>query len=976
MEPRRFILYALVVGVILYLLYPHAPSTPDGSAREEITIWFGEVTQGRHDDVVDAFERRFNDYLKTQDAQSAGWRITLGSSAVRANLEGEGNPQRLMCGIAGGVPPEVVEYDRFAICQWAARGAFLDLTPLIERDRQELAAAQKELSRLEASLSGNNEDIAKLTARIAHLEQFNLEADDFFDMPWRECQYKPPGSDMAAGQYGIPHTMDNRVLYYNPDMLLQAGVVDDEGRPKPPDTWEEILRKRVDTNDAAIVQLDGLYEISSAQANFLAAPPLGVRPGDSVAHISTRGNVTRAVVDSVVDDNTILVRSPYARRQLVLPEQVSQHIKIFSGESVALRLSRWDEDGRLLCVGFEPQHGNAWLYLYGWCNGGRFMIEEDGRPRCNLASPEIIEALQWTTDVFDALGGADRVVAFRKSFQVEAEHPFLKRQIGMFHNGDWFIRDILRFKPDMPFGTCAPPIPAARFEAGATKMSWVAGFAYCIPATCPPDKLDAAWEFVKFLSSVEGGMILNEHDAQRERAQGRRYVSRLKSNRALNAFQIGKYIDVPSMPPRIKAAMQTHLDMVERCHFRPVSPAGQVLWNAQADAQDLAWSHSMSPAEALQNQAARVDRALANFYDAPRNPTKVNWMALVAGYLALLLLTASFLFIRYRKRPRSEQAETPEVRAGLTFIAPWLLGFIVLSGGPMAFSAIMSFSEYDVINDATYVGLDNYREMFTVDWGGPDRDGKETVPAGVRRALVNTLFMALGLPFFMGIGLALALLLNAGVRGLRVYRTLFFIPAIMPVVAASILWLWVFNAQNGLLNYILNLLYLNHAIEWMNVSFEWFNLSQPVGWLTNKFTSKPALIIMSLWTAGSSMIIWLAGLKDIPHHLYEAAAIDGASAIRRFIRITLPLLSPYILFNLIIGLINTFQIFTQAYIMTPNGYPERSTYFYVYKLFDECFTYFRLGYGAAMAWVLFVILIVLTLLNMRLSKKWVFYAGE
>ncbi|MFQ5412389.1 MAG: carbohydrate ABC transporter permease, partial [Phycisphaerae bacterium] len=134
--------------------------------------------------------------------------------------------------------------------------------------------------------------------------------------------------------------------------------------------------------------------------------------------------------------------------------------------------------------------------------------------------------------------------------------------------------------------------------------------------------------------------------------------------------------------------------------------------------------------------------------------------------------------------------------------------------------------------------------------------------------------------------------------------------------------------------------------------------------------------IMTLWGSGASMIIWLAGLKDIPVHLYEAAAIDGAGPIRRFFRITLPLLSPYILFNLIIGLIQTFQIFTQAYIMTPNGYPERSTYFYVYKLFDECFTFFRLGYGAAMAWVLFVILVVLTLINMRISRKWVFYAGE
>ena len=976
MEPRRFIIFAGLVGAILYILYPHAPGQQLGVDRDEITIWFGEVTEGRHDDVVDAFERRFNDYLATQDPDSQGWRITLGSSAVRANLEGEGNPQRLMCGIAGGVPPEVVEYDRFAICQWAARGAFLDLNPLIERDRVRLQDAVQQLTQLKQAATKDNSAIARLEAHIAYLERFNLTPNDFFDMPWRECQYKPPRSEEPPGQYGIPHTMDNRVLYYNRDMLLQEGVVDQQGNPKPPETWEDILRKRCDVSDAVITQRGDRYEIRSNSGHFTGTGVNRVRPGDTVAHISERGHVIRCLVDTVIDAHTLLVRSAYSQRQLALPEQSEQRIKIFAAESLALRLSRWDHDGRLLCVGFEPQHGNAWLYLYGWSNGASFMIEDDGRPRCNLDSPEVVEALEWTTDVFDALGGADRVVAFRKSFQVESEHPFLKRQIGMFHNGDWFIRDILRFKPDMRFGTCPPPIPADRRAAGAQRTSWVAGFAYCIPATCPPEKLDAAWEFVKYLSSVEGGMVLNEHDAQRERAQGRRYVARLKSNRALNAKQIEQYIDIPTIPPRIRRAMQTHLDMVDRSHFRPVSPAGQVLWNAQADAQDLAWSHTMSPARALENQSARVNRALDAFYDRPTQTSKVDWGALIVGYGGLLIAAAACVFWKHRRQPQSAQPETPEVRAGLALIAPWLLGFVVLSGGPMAFSAIMSFTRYDVINEATYVGLDNYREMFTVDWGGPDSDGKETVPTGVRKALANTLFMALGLPLFMAVGLGMALLLNAGVRGLRVYRTLFFIPAIMPVVAASILWIWVFNAQNGLLNHVLNYLYLDRVIEWMNIRFEWFNLRNPIGWLTNRITSKPSLIIMTIWTAGSSMIIWLAGLKDIPEHLYEAAAIDGASRLRRFFRITLPLLSPYILFNLIIGLINTFQIFTQAYVMTPNGYPERSTYFYVYKLFDECFTYFRLGYGAAMAWGLFVILIVLTLLNMRLSKKWVFYAGE
>ncbi len=959
MERWRFILGSIGVGLLLYWLYPSATTSRDDD-RTEVTVWFSGVTFGRHRDVIDAFERRFPKY-----------RAVLGSSAVRTGLEGEGNPQRLMCGIAGGVPPEVVEYDRFAICQWASRNAFLDLTPLIERDLAELKAAEEELARLQRAASENQAPSVQVAAqeqaaRVERMQRYIIRPEDYYAKPWSECEYRAPDSE-TTGLYGIPNYMDNRVLYYNDDMLMQAGIVDDQNRPKPPDTWEQVLTKRVDTPSAII---EGTT-IRCDDEDFIAA---GVVIGDSISHLDRHGNVTRAIVASVDGPRALTVQSPYARRDLALPAGSDQHIKIFAADSYCLKLSRWDQDGNLRVVGFEPQHGNAWLYLYGWSAGGQF-LSDDGR-QCTLDDPAIVEALQWTTDIYDAMGGADKVVAFRKSFQVDAQDPFVMGQIAMFVHGDWFMRDLVRYKPDMRFGTIAPPIPQRRLDAGKPKVSWVAGFAHCIPATCPEDKLEAAWAMVKFLASPEGGMIMNEHDAQRERGQGRLYIARMKANRKLNEEQMRRYMNVPNMPERVRNAMQTHIDVLAECKFRPISPAGQVLWNAQADAQDIAWSHTMTPAESLSLQAGRVQRALDSFYDAPDRPTTVNWYVLFGGYVALIVAVCAVVYVRYRRSRASRGYHSREARAGLAFILPWFIGFVVLSGGPMVFSAIMSFTEYDVINDAKYVGLDNYREMFTVDWGGPNAEGKETVPTGVRKALINTLFMAIGLPIGMVIGLLLAMLLDTRVRGLRVYRTLFFIPAIMPIVAASILWLWVFNAQNGLLNWMLSTAGLDAVIEWLNVNFDGFNLSQPISWLTNKATAKPALIIMGLWSAGSAMIIWLAGLKDIPTHLYEAAAIDGAGPVRRFFRITLPLLSPYILFNLIIGLITTFQIFTQAYIMTPNGYPERSTYFYVYKLFDECFSFFRLGYGAAMAWVLFVILVVLTLINMTLSKKWVFYAGD
>ena len=940
----------VLVGAVLWWLHPK-PGAEYGRDVTEITIWFNDLIVGRHLDVVDAFERRFDEKF--------GFRAQLGSSAVRSGQENEGNPQRLMCGIAGGVPPEVVEYDRFAICQWAARGAFLDLTPLIEKDRREIAAERQKL----AELRDRGAPAAEIKAQQAHLaflERYQVQPEDYYGVTWDECQYQ-------GGLYGIPTYMDNRVMYCNTDLLVQAGLVDEQGQAKPPDTWEQILTKRVDVTDAQLTEFDFAeanesqrrYAVESASADFVAA---GVQPGDTLSHLSTRGQVTRSLVATVDGPHRLTVRSPYRRKELSLPAAADQHVKVFDQAGYALRLSRWDDDGKMRRVGFEPQHGNAWLYLYAWANGGS-LLSKDGRT-CTLDDPRVVEALQWTTDVYDAYGGAYDVVAFRKSFQAYAQDPFFVNQIGLLIHGDWFLRDLARYKRDMHFQTYPPPVPAKRADDHRL-ISWVAGFAYCIPATCSEDKLPAAWWLVKFLASVEGGMVMNEHDAQRERAQGRLYMPRLMASKPLSAAQFEHYIDDPNVPDTVRQAVQTHLDMLAHCEHRPVSPKGQELWNAQALAQDEAWNHLLSPREALQHEQARVQRSLDEFF-APKDQPVVHWAHWLWVYFALLLVVSVTAYRVHVARHPARGFHRQEWWAGLLFASPWLIGFIVLSGGPMLFSAAMSLTDYDVINPARFVGLEHYRELFGVDWGGLD---------GTARVLGNTLFMALSLPVSMAVGLALAMLLNTRVRGLAWYRTMFFLPAIMPMVAASVLWMWVFNAQNGLMNAGLDATGVGWLIDWAHVQLG-TPLRTPISWLSDPLTAKPALIIMILWTSGASMIIWLAGLKEIPQHLYEAASLDGAGRVRQFFVVTLPMLSPYILFNLIIGLIQTFQIFTQAYIMTPTGSPSRSTYFYVYKLFDQCFTFFNLGYGAAMAWVLFVIVIVLTLINMALSRRWVHYAGE
>ena len=937
MSSWRLWLGIVLLGALIWWSYPHRSAKRLG-ADTEVTIWFNGIIEGRHLEVVDAFERTFDH----RTPYSGIYRAEVGSSAVRGGLEGEGNPQRLMCGIAGGVPPDVVEYDRMAICQWAARGAFMDLTPFIQKDAHELAEERDKLAALKQA-GAPPDRIARQQRRVDWLASFAVRKSDYYPAPWKECKYQ-------GGLYGIPHTMDDRVLYYSDDMLIRAGLVDKTGKPQPPRTWEQVLTKRVDARDATI--RGDTVDIPSVDLEAA-----GVQPGDTLVQITTGGLVNRCLVAAVDSPHRIVVRTAYPDKPLLLGDGAGQHVKVISRDSYAVKLSHWDRRGNLKAVGFEPNHGNGWLYHYGWLNGGEF-LSPDGRT-CTLDDPRIVEALQFTTDIYDAMGGVAQVNAFKKSFQTYAQDPFFKNQIAMFIHGDWFLRDLSRYKRDMRFGTCPPPVPEKRLKAGFGSVTWIGGYAYCIPSTCPPENQQAAWWLVKFLSSIKGGMTLSEHDAQRERGQGRLYMPRIKANRKLNELQLNTYVRIPQMPERVRAALQTHIDMLDHARFRPVSPEGHKLWNAQADAQDLAWNHNATCAQTLRTQTEKVQRALDRFY-APPKGRPVNWGVLLALYFVLLAGLGVALYRRHTRLYPPRPSHKREWRAGVMFAAPWLVGFVVLSGGPMLFSAVLSFAQYDVISPARYVGQSNYHEMFTQDWSGV---------GGVQDALGNTLFMAIGLPLGMAVGLGLALLLNANVKGMSIYRTTFFLPAIMPVVAASVLWIWVFNAQNGLMNWMMDLSGINTVLTW-------FGVHTPISWLTNKNTSKWALIIMGLWGAGAGMIIWLAGLREIPKHLYEAAALDGAGALRRFAVVTLPLLSPYILFNLLMGLIQTFQIFTQAYIMTPNGSPERSTYFYVYKLFDECFSFFRLGYGAAMAWVLFVIVMVITLVNWYASKRWVHYAGE
>ncbi|MCL6474617.1 MAG: sugar ABC transporter permease [Firmicutes bacterium] len=286
---------------------------------------------------------------------------------------------------------------------------------------------------------------------------------------------------------------------------------------------------------------------------------------------------------------------------------------------------------------------------------------------------------------------------------------------------------------------------------------------------------------------------------------------------------------------------------------------------------------------------------------------------------------------------------------GWLFVSPWLAGFFVFTLYPILASLYYSFCDYRVLTPPKWVGLANYAALLT------DRD--YFLPS-----LWNTLFMLIELPLALIIGLTMALLLNHKIPGIGVFRTIYYLPSIMPVVAVAVLWLWVLNPQYGLLNAVLTSLLAPFGL-------------QPPGWLADPKWAKPAFIMMDLWAVGGSVVIYLASLQNVPAHLYEAAEIDGAGSWHKTIHVTLPMISPVIFYNLIMGVIWTFQYFTQTFIMTQGG-PQNSTLFYALYLFYNAFRDFRMGYACAMAWILFILTLIATLIVFRTSARWVYYEGE
>jgi len=280
------------------------------------------------------------------------------------------------------------------------------------------------------------------------------------------------------------------------------------------------------------------------------------------------------------------------------------------------------------------------------------------------------------------------------------------------------------------------------------------------------------------------------------------------------------------------------------------------------------------------------------------------------------------------------------------FASPWLLGLVLFTMGPLFTSLILGFCEWDILSSPKFIGIRNYKKLFNdpIFW----------------KSLSNTAFYAgIQVPLGILLSLFLAVLLNQKLRGITFYRTLYFLPSITPVVAIALFWQWIFEPQFGILNKLLRGL----------------GEKYPPHWLFDTFWVKPAFIIMGLWGAGTGMLIFLAALQGVPQELYEAADLDGVNWWEKHWYITIPSISPAIFFNLVMGVIGAFQIFTQAYVMTRGG-PAFASLFYVLYLYQNAFEHLEMGYASAQAWILFAIIFSLTFLQQKISRRWVYYEYE
>jgi multiple sugar transport system permease protein len=516
---------------------------------------------------------------------------------------------------------------------------------------------------------------------------------------------------------------------------------------------------------------------------------------------------------------------------------------------------------------------------------------------------------------------------------------FVKGHVAMLQSGAWECK---KLREEMKDPWDVTVVPAFRDQPVRTLGELVGTVIFS--STKHPRE---CWEFVKWMSGAHGMIPL---------ARAGLDMPAIRSL-ALSSVWLTKGVPPANLIVTNEAASAVTLHLTPDYFSTIADECGGIQYDVGTGVGD--------PNEKLHYLQDKASRELA--YDLKQQASTKPYPYYPALAIGIAIALVGIFWVYAPERGRKlTSSEGKESRSAYLFLLPWIVGLLGFTVGPMIYSFLLSFAQSDIIQTPKWKGIGNYVDAFDV-------GRNDTFLISLR---VTFTYAILSIPLGIASALALALLLNQKVKGVPLWRALYYIPSLASGVAISLIWMKVFNPETGLLNGLIygpdghrNFLGLGTLLS---------NLAgtpdKPINWLDNPHTVLPAFIIMGLWGAGGGTIIFLAGLQGISQTYYEAATLDGAGVWRRFRNVTFPLLTPTIFFSVITGIIGALQAFTQAFVMTSGG-PDRATMFYVLNLYNEAFGHLNMGYASALAWILFVIILIITAIQLWLGKKWVFYEG-
>lgn len=611
-------------------------------------------------------------------------------------------------------------------------------------------------------------------------------------------------------------------------------------------------------------------------------------------------------------------------------------------------LTKKDEAGKVSQWGFAPSWTGAFTDTVVFSQGARYVNNPESFSDLNFTDPRVVRAFDFVANLALEKKWMPSQSELSSVVQSTAVDLFISQRVAMYQCGIWDVPKIRKaLVPGKPgfFDWDITLAPGYRDpQTGKTTFAApTGGSGYGLLASSRHPQ--EAWKLIQWMAG-EPGM----------RAMARAGIAQPAIRRIA---QSEDWIPGPKTPleQQYPASRIVTDEAAKYVVFPPTADYWMEVSGIVFSRTEPIYLGTSTAAASLKEGQAMAMRRLSTILKEEALP-KFDWR--LGGLLTLALFAVIVWWIYGPERKRKlSAAQRMENRWSLVFLSPWILGAVIFTIGPMLFSLMMSFSKWDIIQPAQYRGMGNYVEAIFQD------------PRFWKTVQVTGIYTLVSVPLGILFALVLALLLNAKVRGMPVYRTFFYLPALASTVASALIWRKIFQPEGGLLNYVL------FGADGKSDPFGLSRWLAPDGqlpnWLGSESLALPSLIIMSLWGVGGGMVILLAGLQAIPEYYYEAATLDGAGGWKKFLAVTMPLITPSLFFSLITGMIGSFQVFTQAFVMTQGG-PNDATRFYMLHLYEQSFGSLRMGYASALAWLLFLVIFVVTRLQWKLNK-YVYYEG-